>query len=349
TRRARVEGSVRRLVAVLHAEGAPVPDELSDLVDAPFGWRLFLGRYDLDRLAGPTGPGRPRAGAPWVVTPDGAAPVLVGHGQLWVVRPLVDALLGLLDGDEVELEHRLAGSRRLLPTSPVVFPGGWWPGWKDRALDDLTHGEGYRRWIHPPLAEVLAALSGPLDVLDLGGGDGDALALCPQVGRAVVVDQDAAMVAAARARFAGRDVEGVALAVDGTTDLVAVCGGQVDLVVAMGLLCVNVMDAPTARAVLARIAEVVRPGGWCVLTGWTPSLVGSDDLEACGFEVRNRVAPGREGEEAWGHGLFVGRRCAAAHTPRQNVQRSSTSGRPSVPSADTSRVDVPDLRQRTQT
>ncbi|MCB9662585.1 MAG: class I SAM-dependent methyltransferase [Alphaproteobacteria bacterium] len=308
TRRARVGATLRLLRATLDAHATPVPPDAEDLVSAFFGWRMDLRAYGVDGLDGLAVSGRPRTGAPLVVSelgPGGPRHRFVGHGWLLLVRPLLDALQALLHGDELEVDFRLAGRHRLLPTGTVEFPDGWWPGWKDREADGLPFGEAYRTWVYPAVARALAVLPEGLRVLDLAGGDGEALALVPAPAEAWLVDRCAALLGEAATRFAGRPVHTVRADLRDDRALGELTGGPVDLVVAVGALCVNVLPEEACLRLVARLADVLVPGGRAVVSGWTPCQVDAACFEAAGLRVCNRVAPWRADAPDWRLHLYL--------------------------------------------
>lgn len=304
-----VRATLRALLDAIARVGTAVPDTDRDLADAFFGWRLELGAYGVDGVDRVDVSGRPRSGAPLVFRVHrgvGEEVRFVSHGWLLEVRPLLDALQTRLHGDELEVDYRLAASRRLLPPGPIVFPDGWWTGWKEREADGVSFGEGYRALVYPPLATALRPLGAACRVLELGGGDGEGLAQLDGWSAAVLVDRNADLLAQAAARFGDR-VHTRRHDLREDVPLTAF-GGPFDLVIAVGVLGINVLDRACALRWLGRIRDGLPPGGRCVITGWTPSLVVGEDLVAAGFEVHNRAAPASPAHPEWRHHLYLLRR-----------------------------------------
>lgn len=316
TRRRRVQAVVGRLLEVVRAEGLEaIPLDARHLVAQPMGYRMRLDRYEglparLDwsfRLVVGTA-----TVVSLVVRPGG--PVrrcFVGPGSQWVIEPLLHRLVELLDGDELELDYALAGVEPIFPASTFLFPDGWWDTWKSRRLEDeggREVGAIYRQELYPWVVRALRwpmsdRPPGEVRVVDLCGGDGEALSLvldalpADLVPRAHLLDRNGAAVARAEARLGDRarchradltDPEVLA-------GLQARVGGPADVVLAVGALQVNVMTPADAGALATAVAGLLAPGGVAVVAGWTPSLLTRADWEDRGLVVWNTVRPAAPG------------------------------------------------------
>jgi hypothetical protein len=224
-----------------------------------------------------------------------------------VVRPLIMALVAASDGDELEMDYALSADQPIFPHSTFLFPDGWWDAWKERALDEegTVHlGDVYRHQVMPAVWEVLAQLPGPLQrVVDLGGGDGECLAawldLRPDIGDAALLDRNAPALELARGRLGGRArVVAHDLARTSAATLREAAGGPIDVVLAIGVLCVNVLTREGALRCAEAVAGALAPGGVAVLAGWTPALLRRSEWEALGLCVVNTTRP--DSAEAWG-------------------------------------------------
>lgn len=73
--------------------------------------------------------------------------------------------------------------------------------------------------------------------------------------------------------------------------------GSVDIIVGSGALTFSVLeDKESARKVLAKMYEALKPGGHVVLSGWASSIVDTDDFEKMGFTVINTYLPSNQNE-----------------------------------------------------
>ena len=152
------------------------------------------------------------------------------------------------------------------------------------------------------LATAVLAVS---SVLDLGTGTGETLAavLAHHPGAAALgVDQNEAMLGAARRRLAGVPLE---LRVADLTDPLP--SGPFDLVVSA--LAIHHLDGPDKADLFARIAEVLRPGGRFVLgdvvlpidpaDAVTPVTDGHDRPSTLADQLAWLAAAGFDAAEVW--------------------------------------------------
>ena len=312
-----VAGLAAGIAELVDAEGLAVPPAHEHLVHTFFGYRFRFGRRDgapheIDLSF------RLEHGTPTVVRvvdARGERTRFLGPASRWVLQPLVDALVARVEGDELELDYTLAGRQPVLSGSSFVFPDGWWDAWKQRKLTDRegTVGDAYRVDLYPWFQRALRACEPawrgrPLRVVDLCGGDGEALAsLVSELGGpqdAVVVDRNAAALddAAARGfRTVQHDVVGA--------DLADLAGGPIDLLIASGALCVNVMRGEEAEAVADAVADAMAPGGVALVGGWTPCLIAAEGWRRRGLTVWNTVRPHAPGQWVGQqlYGIYKGR------------------------------------------
>jgi hypothetical protein len=284
----------------LDEEGADeVPLFAGQLVHRFFGYRLRTGRYGgperLDLSF------RLEIGTGAVVRWDDRT-WFIGPAATWRVVPLFEAMIAAVAGDEAEIDYTLAGVHPLFPSSTFVFPDAWWDGWRDRPdVDGVSLREKYAEHVHPWVRRLLTPwLRGAgrsLRVIDLCGGEGDALRsvedLLPGGSSAVVVDRNRTSLARVDARW-DRLEQSV-----GEAPLEAA-----DLILAVGALCVNVLSPPEAARAAGRIADALQPGGVAVVAGWTPCLLARADWEALGLTVVNCLRPAAprawEGQQLYG-------------------------------------------------
>ncbi len=184
-------------------------------------------------------------------------------------------------------------------------------------FDPDTYAELMRTDIpaYPRLQEAVATASegvGAARILDLGTGTGETVAtvLARHGGaRAVGVDKNERMLAAARGRLAGLPVE---LCVADLVDPLP--AGPFDLVVSV--LAIHHLEGPDKAALFARIAQVLRPGGRFVLgdvivpvdpaDAVTPGLEGHDRPSTVADQLRWLSDAGLDAAEVWSeHDLAV--------------------------------------------
>ncbi len=314
SREARLRAVVGALLDRIAAEGTDdVPLDAQHLVAAPFG---YVFRFS--RVAGL--PARLQfsfrldPGTPLVVWVDeGGARRLryVPGATAWAVQPLVEALVALAAGDEFEAAYALAARHPLFPTSTLLFPDGWWTTWKDRQLADDqpgTVGEAYRAHVYPWVERIVARVAagrGAMRVLDVCGGDGEALAgvlgVLPAGSSATLIDRNEGALAAARRRVP--DAAAVAADVGADPEVIR-AAGPADLVLLIGALAVNVLSPDVAVDVARAVASALTPGGVAIAAGWTPCLLEADDWAALGLVPFNtsRPAPARTwvGQQLYG-------------------------------------------------
>ena len=172
--------------------------------------------------------------------------------ELWLVARRQTRGWATLKQDALRLRHRVEGRN---DEARRFFSGraGEW----DR-LREQTYGRAFE------LDALVALLPPDYAVADLGCGTGQTLAaLAPHVARAVGVDNNAAMLAAARRRT--QDLTGVEL-LEGELEALPLAAGEVDaacMVLALSYL-------PDPAAALAEAGRVVRPGGRLVVVDLMP-------------------------------------------------------------------------------
>lgn len=277
-----------QLVTLVDGVGTDLPDE-----QAALGRAAVRHEADLSALGGRVArlaiAQRASASPGVLVTLDDGAPRWLPPAFAWTFQPLLVDVLVRLHGDELAVDAREAGRRPILPRSTWVHPLAWWEDADERPLDEAgartTVGEAYAGVVHPAVAAWVAAGE---RVVDLGGGRGGLAARLVDAGaRVTVVEAHPRLAEAARERLGEAAV--VEADVRGDGGLGAV--GDVDVVVASGLLEANVMTQEEALDVLARAAARLSPGGRIVVAGIGASLVGADDLARVGLEVSNRSIP----------------------------------------------------------
>lgn len=296
------------VVAWVLREGRPeLPPEHTALATQPFGvwlslahlegspWReLLLSQHTAMGLA---------TWATWVDRDGAPGAAFLSPGAAWALSPFLLELMRRLPGDTIELRYALAGRLPLLPRGTWVHPNGWWDEWKSRSMGDEegpTLGEIYRRWLYPRVLRCLDGMEGTR-VVDVCGGDGElaATVLAARPGADVLlVERNRASCEAARARLGGGVIEG---------DAAQGWPGEHDVVLLVGAVQGNVMSADAGLAVMRHAFASLRPGGYAVITGWSPCLLDAADLRRLGFEVLNMAVPPTE-EDPNPRQLYVARR-----------------------------------------
>ncbi|HMV70194.1 MAG TPA: class I SAM-dependent methyltransferase, partial [Myxococcota bacterium] len=71
----------------------------------------------------------------------------------------------------------------------------------------------------------------------------------------------------------------------------AVWTGEHDLALLVGAVQGNVMTAGAAIDVMRGVRRSLRPGGYAIVTGWSPCLLDRAGFEALGFAVLNMAVP----------------------------------------------------------
>ncbi len=226
----------------------------------------------------------PMAGRLWAVVREETEPDYAEDARR------LQSLLALRGGDSREFFRRHAGQ--------------W------AALRRDLYGEGFT------LAALLSLLPEGLTVADLGCGSGEALAgLAPAVRRAIGIDREEAMLAAAATRTAG--LANVEL-LQGDLDALPLPDGALDAALC-SLVLHHVVDV---QPVMAEVARVLKPGGRFVLLDMLPHdqqelrrAMGhqhlgfaQDTLELAAGRARLRLlrySPLPEAPGALGPGLFV--------------------------------------------
>lgn len=194
-----------------------------------------------------------------------------------------EAAAAAADAELIFPYARLIGARREEPESAA-------DGWTltPRVETTLSHGEReLRAW----LARVASPwLSNGGLCFDPACSTGEALAVLSADGvRTVGQDLSEAMVARARDRL---DEVHVADA-----RLPAVTDGSVDVLL-LRFLNSGVVTTADARALLARLRRVVKPGGRVVAFGHTPLLLDATDFIEAGLDVESCVARTADGSLA---------------------------------------------------
>lgn len=283
---------LQHLRAWIAAEGlSDLPPEHAALASSPFGvwldlrrppdspWReLMLSQHTAHGLA---------TWVTWVDHQDRPGAAYLPPGPAWALTPFLLGLMRRLRGDEIELRYALAGRQPLLPRGTWVHPDGWWDEWKSRPADEEgpTLGEIYRRWLYPRVRACLEVMEGPLQrVVDVCGGDGELLATLGPGLDLTLIERNHAACEAARAR-------GVARVVEGDAADARCWQGTWDAVLLVGAIQGNVMTTEAARQVLGHARAALRPGGYAIVTGWSPCLLDAADMRAAGFQVLNLTTP----------------------------------------------------------
>ena len=146
-----------------------------------------------------------------------------------------------------------------MPVTPAEFWDRVAPAYAKQSIADV---ENYQR----KLAATQALLQPSMKVLELGCGTGStALHHAPHVAHILATDVSATMVAIAREKAAEAGIDNVTFEQAGVTELDAPAG-SFDRVLALNLLHL----LPDRDAVLARVHQLLKPGGLFVST--TPCL-----------------------------------------------------------------------------
>jgi ubiquinone/menaquinone biosynthesis C-methylase UbiE/DNA-binding transcriptional ArsR family regulator len=192
--------------------------------------------------------------------------------RLWALTREQTEHWATVEQDRLRLARRL---RERQQNSEAFFAGA------ARQWDDLRQGYYGRGFSQ---AAMLALLPDNWTVADLGCGTGQITAeLADYVGRAIGVDQSAAMLAAARKRTADRS--NVELR-RGDLEAIPIADGECDA--ALLLLVLTYVADPAA--VLREMARILRPGGRAVVVDLLPH--DRDDFrrqmgqQVLGFEPR---------------------------------------------------------------
>lgn len=150
----------------------------------------------------------------------------------------------------------------------------WW-------LEEIAGDPSYERDVDPMLSELVPP-GGDGPILDLGCGEGRSLG---RFGRTIGVDLLPALAAVA----AGRGPVVIADAAHGLPFADGAFGGVYAVLVLEHL--------PDPAPVIAEMARVVRPGGWCVLVHNHPVLTAPDS---------GPVVDEADGEVLWRWGEYLG-------------------------------------------
>ncbi len=224
----------------------------------------------------------------------------IPEGDRMLIHPYIDdviELLGLLNGDEVEGEYPQASENdRLEP--------GYWNQWQ-RSSDWKTYVDE----IHPTVA---SAVSHVLDriksqdkqirVVDIFAGEGNFVqhlsGVLKQAHEDVnvayeVIEGNPSNYRRALDRLSSNGNVTVHPPTDmlDITSLKDILRGSPDIVTALGGLNVSVISREDARKVAQMVFDVLRPGGFFVVSGLTPSLLHADDFRAMGYRIYNQTIP----------------------------------------------------------
>ncbi len=134
----------------------------------------------------------------------------------------------------------------------------WVPRYYDDVAGEYDESRGGVERARAVVAAISTLAQPPGHCLDVAGGTGIVSTELTAAGWSVaVLDRSAGMLAEAAARLPGRVLRADA-------DRLPVRAASLDLVTIIWML--NLLDVPTADAVLAETARVLRPGGWLVVT-----------------------------------------------------------------------------------
>lgn len=170
----------------------------------------------------------------------------------------------------------------------------FWNDWKD---DCERAVKMYRNEIYPICLNTLThLLVEPKRILEICGGDGEfAERVFEKYGKSIsdytLVDRNVKSLEMARKKKSKNralekmHIEKIDLENQGFSEKLR---NDWDMIIGIGALNYRVLESrQMAFKILSELSSILRPNGYIILAGLTPSLVNSDDLKKCGFEVKN--------------------------------------------------------------